>query len=183
MLSRLNSVCKGVCLHMVTTGLQASLPHQNSTHRKHDGGREVSSQMWSIWVARGWRRERERERNVVNVLFMCVRLTHTSGAISAGDVASRTGAHIATSSVGALSSIAHTRDGAALINIWSKHHKTFSSWHLFGKTAHHYFYRYYIILVLYSFLTAVSSSVLFLSFFCKALCNLVLESAKYILLC
>lgn len=28
------NACKCVCLHMVTTGLQASLTHQNSTHRK-----------------------------------------------------------------------------------------------------------------------------------------------------
>lgn len=122
MLSRPNSMCKCVCLHMVTTGLQASLSHQNSTHRKRDGGREVTSQMWSVWVAKGWGSAQMREKNEVNVsVSLCARLTHTSGAISAGDVASWTGAHIATSSVGAFSSIAHAGDGAAFVNIWNKH--------------------------------------------------------------
>jgi len=51
------------------------------------------------------------------MLVMCVILTHTSGAICAGDVASWTGADVATSSVGAFSPITDTGDGAAFINI------------------------------------------------------------------
>lgn len=59
-----------------------------------------------------------RERNAGNVcVCMCVRLTHTSGAICAGDVASWTGADVATSGVGALSSVTHAGDGAAFIDI------------------------------------------------------------------
>lgn len=53
-------------------------------------------------------------------VYVCetgVRLTHTSGAICAGDVASWTGADVATSSVGAFSSITYTRNSAAFINI------------------------------------------------------------------
>lgn len=46
-------------------------------------------------------------------------LIHTSGAICAGDVASWTGADVATGSVGAFSSITHTRDGAAFINVFT----------------------------------------------------------------
>lgn len=46
-------------------------------------------------------------------------LIHTSGAVCAGDVASWTGAHIATSSVGALASITHARDGAAFVDIFT----------------------------------------------------------------
>lgn len=42
---RPSSACKCVCLHMVTTGLQASLSHLHSAHRKCDGGSEVTSQM------------------------------------------------------------------------------------------------------------------------------------------
>lgn len=46
-------------------------------------------------------------------------LIHTSGAICAGDVASWTGADVATSGVGAFSSITHTRNGAAFIDIFT----------------------------------------------------------------
>lgn len=46
-------------------------------------------------------------------------LIHTSGPVCAGDVASWTGAHVATSSVGTLSSITHARDGAAFIDIFT----------------------------------------------------------------
>lgn len=46
-------------------------------------------------------------------------LIHTSGAVCAGDVAPWTGADVATSSVGAFSSIAHTRDGAAFVDIFT----------------------------------------------------------------
>lgn len=46
-------------------------------------------------------------------------LIHTSGAICTGDVASRTGADVATGGVGALSSITHAGNGAALINIFT----------------------------------------------------------------
>lgn len=51
------------------------------------------------------------------MLVKCLRLTHTSGAICAGDVASWTGADVATSSVGAFSSVTHAGDGAAFVNI------------------------------------------------------------------
>lgn len=46
-------------------------------------------------------------------------LIDTSGAVRAGDVASRTGAHVAASSVRALSSVAHTGDAAAFIDIFT----------------------------------------------------------------
>lgn len=46
-------------------------------------------------------------------------LIHTSGAICAGDVASWTGTNVATSSVGAFSSITHTGDGAAFVDIFT----------------------------------------------------------------
>lgn len=44
-------VCEHVCRHMVTTGVEASLPHQNSTHRKYDGswGGYQPGQMWSFF--------------------------------------------------------------------------------------------------------------------------------------
>lgn len=118
MLSRPKSSCKCVCQHMVTTGLQATFTHQNSTRRKQwwtEGSYQPDVKLLaSQGVVRRCTNERERERNAI----MCMRLTHTSGAICAGDVASWTGADIATSSVGAFSPITHTRDGAAFINIW-----------------------------------------------------------------
>lgn len=46
-------------------------------------------------------------------------LIHTSGAICAGDVASWTGADVATSRVAALSSITHTGDGGAFIDVFT----------------------------------------------------------------
>lgn len=46
-------------------------------------------------------------------------LVHTSGAVCAGDVSSWTGADVATSSVGALSSVAHTWNGAAFVDIFT----------------------------------------------------------------
>lgn len=46
-------------------------------------------------------------------------LINASGAVGAGDVTSRTGAHVATGRVGALSVVAHSRDTAAFINIFT----------------------------------------------------------------
>lgn len=46
-------------------------------------------------------------------------LINASGAVRAGDVAPWTGAHIAPCCVGALSPVTHSRDGAALINIFT----------------------------------------------------------------
>lgn len=60
---------------------------------------------------------RESERDEVNVLSRCRRLTHTSGAVSAGDVASWTGADVAAGGVCALPAVAHAGDGAAFIDI------------------------------------------------------------------
>lgn len=65
------------------------------------------------------------ERNDVNVLSACTqRLTHTSGAVGAGDVAPRTGAHVAAGGVGAFASVAHAGDGAAFVDIWEEHKAT-----------------------------------------------------------
>lgn len=65
------------------------------------------------------------ERNDVNVLSVCTqRLTHTSGAVGAGDVAPRTGAHVAAGRVGALASVAHAGDGAAFVDVWEEHGAT-----------------------------------------------------------
>lgn len=63
------------------------------------------------------------ERNDLNVLSVC-RLTHTSGAVGAGDVAPRTGAHVAAGRVGALASVAHAGDGAAFVDVWEEHGAT-----------------------------------------------------------
>lgn len=65
------------------------------------------------------------ERNDVNVLSVCTqRLTHTSGAVGAGDVAPRTGAHVAAGRVDALASVAHSGDGAAFVDVWEEHGAT-----------------------------------------------------------
>lgn len=52
------------------------------------------------------------------MLSLCLRLTHTSGAVSAGDVAPWTGADVAAGGVGALPSVAHAGNGAAFIDVW-----------------------------------------------------------------
>lgn len=49
------------------------------------------------------------------------RLTHTSGAVRAGDVTSGTVADVAAGGVAAFSSVTHTRDGAALVSVWKAH--------------------------------------------------------------
>lgn len=55
-----------------------------------------------------------------------MKLTDASGSIRAGDEASRTGAHVAAGRVGALPSVAHARDGAALVDVCGEANHSFT---------------------------------------------------------
>lgn len=98
------------------------------THRKHQGGRGVrwwsgTSQMWGpffflLQSQRGRTFEKEKEKS--SDYCLNVKLTNASGSIRAGDEASWTGAHVAAGRVGALPSVAHARDGAALVDVWGE---------------------------------------------------------------
>lgn len=124
MLSRTNNVCKFVFPHMATTGRSI---HQNSTHRKRrrrEGGYQPDVELLASQGARKCTTVRER-----NVETVYVWLTHTSGAICAGDVASRAGADVAAGGVGAFSSVTHAGNRAAFVDVWKRplHHKYLGS--------------------------------------------------------
>lgn len=103
------------------------------SHRKHQGGvcvwggggvrwQSETGQMWGPFFnfqSQGGGSV-QRKRNEVNgplSVRVSVKLTDASGSIRAGDEASWTGAHVAASRVGALPSVAHARDGAALVDV------------------------------------------------------------------
>lgn len=124
-------MCECVGWHMVTTGLEASLSHQSSTHRKLEGGK---GEVWGVGPARCGgpffppkprveevsKGKEMKQMDRCQCVCVCEKLTDASGAIGAGDEASWTGAHVAAGRVGALPAVAHARDGAALVDIWSE---------------------------------------------------------------
>lgn len=122
-------MCERVCRHMVTTGLEASLPHQNSLTGSMTGMGGLPAQpdveLFFFFIAKREGTAQRMKTKDVNALSVCTgRLTHTSGAVGAGDVAPRTGAHVAAGCVGALASVAHAGDGAAFVDIWEEHRAT-----------------------------------------------------------
>lgn len=105
---------------MATTGLPLDSPELHSQEAAKEGGYQPDVELLASQGARKCTTVRER-----NVETVYVWLTHTSGAICAGDVASWAGADVATGGVGAFSSVAHTGNGAAFVDVWKRplHHK------------------------------------------------------------
>lgn len=80
------------------------------------------SQMWRPFFflspkPKGGGSVKKGEKKIKGLLPVVSQLTDASGSVRAGDEASWTGAHVAAGRVGALPSVAHARDGAALVDV------------------------------------------------------------------
>lgn len=118
-----------LCFHLFPVCRQKYRPVYTRQHtHKHmcQGLKWLTAERLIAWVIQA-SRPRCGSRGQVcgythTCVFVCVHLslTDTSGPVCAGDVTSRTGADVAAGRVGTFSTVAHSGDSRAFVDIWNE---------------------------------------------------------------